>query len=175
MFETIVWAADGAPGADRALDDVARLARRFGSSVRVVHIARRPSTPSYRAVCDDEDEVLERLRSHTATLRRRGVQASLHVIRGARGSPAQPIADTAAAVEADLVIVGSRRSPPAGGEPPGTLTRQLLGAVGCPVMALAPAREAGPASAGSAGPGLGEVGREVAGGDLGRRGPALEL
>jgi nucleotide-binding universal stress UspA family protein len=141
MFETIVWASDGSAGADRALAHVEHVAAMFGSSLRVVHIARRPSTAGVRVVCEDEDEVLAKLRRQTAALRERGIDAALHVIRGAPGPAAQPIADTARAVDADLVIVGTRGRSPVATALMGSVALGLMHVAGCPVLAIPPAPE----------------------------------
>jgi nucleotide-binding universal stress UspA family protein len=153
MFETIVWGSDGSSDADRALPCAEHVAELFGSSLRVVHVARRPAGGP-RVVCDDEDEVLAKLRGQAQALRGRGIDASLHVIRGAHGSPAKAIADTARLVGADLVIVGTRGRSPAACALPGSVAQQLLHA--CPVLAVPPAvAPAGePVRAGGFGSGL---------------------
>ncbi|MGO9959111.1 MAG: universal stress protein [Solirubrobacteraceae bacterium] len=137
MFETIVWGTDGSGDADRSLPCAEHLAEQFRSSLRVVHIARRPAGGA-RVVCDDEDEVLAKLRGQAQALRARGLDASLHVIRGAQGSPAKAIADTARSVGADLVIVGTRGRSPAAGALLGSIAQQLLHDSSCPVLAVPP-------------------------------------
>lgn len=129
-----MWATDGSVDADRALACVEHVTARFHSSVRVVHIARRGA--GTRVVPEDEDEVLAKLRSQTTAMRARGLDAALHVIRGATGSAAPPIAQTALAVGADLVIVGTRGRSPIAGALLGSVTLELLHLAPCPVIAV---------------------------------------
>jgi nucleotide-binding universal stress UspA family protein len=135
MFATIVWATDGSAGADRAMACAEHLAAGFGSSLRVVHVARRPASPGWRVVLDDEDALLAKLREQTVALRGRGLDAALHIIRGSGSAPAEAIATTARAVAADLVIIGARAAAPAAGVALG-LTSALMTLAPCPVLAV---------------------------------------
>jgi nucleotide-binding universal stress UspA family protein len=135
MFATIMCATDGSAEADRALACAAHLASGCGSSLRVVHVARRPAGPGWRVVVDDEEALLTKLREQTVALRGRGLDAALHVIRGGGGALAEAIAVTARAVAADLVIVGTGGGAAAAGAALG-LSTALISLAPCPVLAV---------------------------------------
>ena len=75
----------------------------------------------------------------TSALRRHGVNASLHVVRGAIGSPAPRIAEVARMADAGLLIVTSRGRSPLIGAVAGSVTQRLLREAPCPVLVLPPA------------------------------------
>jgi hypothetical protein len=117
MFSTIVWATDGSGASLAGSRFVRDACERFGSRLRIVQIAP--------ALCTGADERrIARLKSLTASLRRHGIHASLHVVRGALGSPAPHIAEMARMSHAGLLIT-SRGAPKlglqhhAGGDPAG--------------------------------------------------------
>jgi nucleotide-binding universal stress UspA family protein len=138
MFKTIVCATDGSANADRALAYARELAETFESSLRVVHIVEKVAGGRLgdRDTYLDEDTTLAKLRSQTSQLRRHGVDASPHVIRGAAGQPARQIAGTAGDVGAELVIVGSRGRSPVTGALLGSVTQRLLHIATCPVLVV---------------------------------------
>jgi nucleotide-binding universal stress UspA family protein len=140
MFDTVVWATDGSPCADNALSQVRELCERYSSSLLLVHIVQKIGggyvpAPDARP---DEDRVIAKLKAQTHSLRRHGVDASLHVVRGATGSPATHIAAAARAVDADLVIVGTLGCSPLRAALLGGVTLRLLAAATCPVLVLPP-------------------------------------
>ena len=98
LFGSVVWATDGSASSSARCGYVRDLCERHGSTLRVVHIARPHASR-------DEERRITRLKGITLALRRRGVDASLHVVRTAIGSPARHIAEVARMVDADLVLV----------------------------------------------------------------------
>jgi nucleotide-binding universal stress UspA family protein len=135
MFETIVWATDGSRRCDHALPQLRELSGRYGSSVRIVHVApsagiARLSAPSY------QEPAINKLKAQTRSLRRHGTNASLHVVRGSIGDPARQIVGLARAVDADLLIVTGRGRSPLRGVAMGSVTQRLVGAAPCPVLVL---------------------------------------
>lgn len=137
MFETIVCASGGSPDSDRALACARRLAEQYDASLRVVHVAEHPNTWQAGS---QEDLAIARLRGQVSALRRHGVDASLHVVRSRDDRVAHHIANTAAAVHADLVVIATRgRSPLAG--PLGSVTARLIRIADCPILAVPPAAE----------------------------------
>jgi nucleotide-binding universal stress UspA family protein len=131
MFGTIVWAVDGSARSDAAYGDVRDVCERHGSSLRIVHVAR--------PLAGGGEGQIAKLKAMTSALRRHGVDASLHVVRGAIGSPAPHIAEVARMAGAGLVIVASRGRPPLIGALAGTVTQRLLAEAPCPVLVLPPA------------------------------------
>ena len=131
MFGTIVWATDGSARSDAAYGYVRDACERYGSSLRIVHVARPLAAGS-------GDREIAKLKAMTSSLRRHGVSASLHVVRGAAGSPAPHIAEVARMAGAGLVIVTSRGRPPLLAAVAGSVTQRLLVEASCPVLILPP-------------------------------------
>jgi nucleotide-binding universal stress UspA family protein len=138
MFDTILWATDGSPCSDHALGTVRQLCEHYGSSLRVVHVAQTLGGGHLPGpnVIPDEDRVIAKLKAQTSSLRRHGINASLHVIRGAIGQPAGHIIDTAGAVDADLIVAGVRGRSPLQSVLLGSVTRRLLMIAPCPVLVV---------------------------------------
>jgi nucleotide-binding universal stress UspA family protein len=132
LFGTIVWATDGSARSDAAYGYVRDACERLGSSLRIVHVARPLAAAS-------GDREIAKLKAMTSSLRRHGVNASLHVVRGAIGSPAPHIAEVARMADAGLVIVTSRGRSPLLGAVAGSVTQRLLAEAPCPVLILPPA------------------------------------
>lgn len=151
MFKTILCASDGSAYGERAIAFAVELADVPAGSLRVVHVAAK--LPGGMDVNADEERRIAKLKLRVAALRRHGVSASLHVIRGARvGDVPRLIAETAEAVGADVIIVGPRGSSPLGGMTRRSLTARLLAVARRPVLAVPMAREAAtgePAHAGA--------------------------
>jgi nucleotide-binding universal stress UspA family protein len=132
MFHTIVWATDGSKLSDAALGFVREACERHDSVLRIVHVA-----PARRTGADERR--ITKLKALSASLRRRGVSVSLHVVRGANGSPAPHIADVARMAGADLLIVTTRGHSPLTSAVAGSTTLALIAHAPCPVLVL-PAR-----------------------------------
>lgn len=131
MFDTILWACDGSRRDDEAISHVRDLCDRHGSLLRIVHVAGPDDSPQGGPAAQ---RVIDTLKARSTALRDQGVRASLHVIRGATGSPAWHILQTMAAVAPDLLVVTApgRRSTPS----PSTVTTQLVAAACCPVLVI---------------------------------------
>jgi nucleotide-binding universal stress UspA family protein len=142
MFETIVWATDGSELADRALPLVTELARVHGAKIVAVHanevLAGRFGGAPMLA---DEDELRVKIKQQVADLRADGLAAELEIATGGRQSPADLIAETAAEVDADLIVVGSHGRGAAATALLGSVAKGLLHVAPCPVLAVTPARE----------------------------------
>ena len=110
MFDTIVWASDGSARDEQSLPVVREICARYDSSLRIVHVVERLPGPPLPGldVHAYEDRLVAKLKARTSALRRRGINASLHVIRGAVGQTADHIAEVAVAVDAQLIIAGGR-------------------------------------------------------------------
>jgi nucleotide-binding universal stress UspA family protein len=131
VFGTIVWATDGSARSDAAYGYVRDMCEHLGSSLRIVHVAR--------PLAGGGDRQIAKLKAMTSSLRRHGVNASLHVVRGAIGSPAPQIAEVARMVDAGLLVVASRGRSPLIGAVAGSVTQRLLVQAPCAVLILPPA------------------------------------
>jgi nucleotide-binding universal stress UspA family protein len=128
-FHTIVWATDGSAPSVAGVDFVRDASERYGADLRIVHVAPPLSTLA-------DERRIAKLKAVSASLRRRGVGASLHVVRGALGSPAPHIAEVARMVHADLVIVTTRGRGAMISALAGSTTLALIAQAPCPVLAL---------------------------------------
>ena len=140
-LQTIVWAIDGSASSLAGSKFVRGACERDGSSLRIVHVARALSTPA------DERRIAQ-LKALTSSMRRHGIGASLHVVRGAIGSPAPHIANVARMMRADLVIVTTRGRAPLTSAVAGSTTLALIAEAPCPVLALPATRAAAVAGGG---------------------------
>jgi nucleotide-binding universal stress UspA family protein len=118
-MRSVILTLDGA-APDRALPIVREMAHRHAASVVVVHIG------------DAGDEV-ERL---VAALRAEGIPAELEAHPVAPAGAAQIVADAARRREGGLIVVATARPPQAEDVPSPGLTRRLLRAAPCPVVAV---------------------------------------
>jgi nucleotide-binding universal stress UspA family protein len=108
LFETVVWASDGSPNADRALEVAKTLALDRGASIVVVHVVQHYATHEDLAVYPDEDRVKRKLEQTVEQLSNDGFKASLRITDHVGPQPAHEIADIAREVRADLIVMGTR-------------------------------------------------------------------
>ncbi|HEY7050439.1 MAG TPA: universal stress protein [Jatrophihabitantaceae bacterium] len=140
MFMTIVAATDGSPHGDRALALAESMAREAKAQLAVVHVVELVGGKGgvYPAAAD-EPEIRENIEAQVEKLRANGVDASLDVRRIRLGGPAHEIADAAAALEADLIVVGSRGRSPVSEVLLGSVPIRLLHIAHRPVLVVPPA------------------------------------
>ena len=129
VFSSIVWATDGAGASLAGSRFVRETCERYGSRLRIVHVA-----PTLYTAADERR--IARLKALTSSLRRHGVDASLHVVRGAIGSPARHITEVARMSQATLVIVGTRGRSPVVSVVAGSVAQRLMAEASCPVLVL---------------------------------------
>jgi nucleotide-binding universal stress UspA family protein len=140
MFNTIVWATDGSPHADRALEYATQLAQRENAPLHVVHVVEkfaggRAAGQDQRA---DEAEIEAKIERQAANLRdEAGVDVHVHMPRTS-GSAAKRIAQLSEHKHADVIVVGTRGRSAVTGAFLGSVTQQLLHIVHCPVIAVPP-------------------------------------
>ena len=143
MFGTILCATDGSENGTRALTMARQLSDEHGASLRVVHVV--VELPGGLSLHANEDRVILALKARVSAMRRHGVDASLHVIRGGTiANLAQTIADTATSVGADVIVTGTRGCSPLAGAARQALTPRLLHVATCPVLAVPRPRVATP-------------------------------
>jgi len=138
MFNTIVWASDGSIRDDQSLPLVRDLCERDSSSLRIIHVVERLPGPPHPGldVHAYEDHLAAKLKARTSALRRHGINASLHVVRGSLGQTADHIAKIAVAGDAQLIVAGTRGRSASEGAMLGSVTQQLLALAPCPVLVI---------------------------------------
>lgn len=138
MFDTIVWASDGSVRDDRSLPVVREICECYSSSLRIVHVVERLPAASCPGldVHACEDRTVDKLKARCSALRRHGISASLHVVRGSLGQTADHIAEIAAAGDAQLIIAGARGRSAWAGAMLGSVTQRLLAVAPCPVLVI---------------------------------------
>lgn len=121
MFETIVVGTDGSERSMRAVEKAAEIGLKFDAKLHIVQAykgveetmatamasgAMVTAEPELTNVAKEENEAVgSGLEVQAADLRSRGVSVETHAVSG---SPAPAILETAAAVDADLIVVGNR-------------------------------------------------------------------
>ncbi len=118
-MRSVILTLDGA-GADRALPIVRETARRHGASVVLVQIG----------------EATTELHALVAALREEGIAAELETHAVSASGAAEVVADVARRRGGGLIVVATRRPPQADAAPAPGLTRLLLRAASCPVVAV---------------------------------------
>ena len=142
MFQTIVWATDGSELADSALPLVTDLARIHRSKIVAVHAnellyGRFGGAP----VLADEDEIRVKIEEQVMDLRAEGFVADVKFKSGGQESTAELVAEAAADVDADLIVIGTHGRGAAATVLLGSVAKALLHLAPCPVLAMTPARE----------------------------------
>lgn len=143
MFDTIVWATDGSELADSTLPLVTELAGIHGSKVVAVHVNElfRGGRLGGGPVFPDEDEIQRKIATQVGEMLEAGLEVELEVVATRRHDIDGLIADTAATVGADLIVIGTHgRSMPAT-VLLGSVTAGLNHRAPCPVLAVPPLRE----------------------------------
>jgi nucleotide-binding universal stress UspA family protein len=139
MFKTLLWATDGSPEAEAAvqfalplLDDDGRLVA-FHCDQRLAgsRIAGEPVLP-------DEPERRARIEAQVASLREEGVDAELRIATS-RSEPAAEINAAAAEVEVDAIVCGTRSLHGLPGLLNGSVSARVLRHAEVPVIVV-PAR-----------------------------------
>jgi nucleotide-binding universal stress UspA family protein len=136
VFNTIVWATDGSPNADRALSVAKALAHERRGSLVAVHVVQRFATKGGLAVHADEENVEAKLKQVVDGLSGEGFDATLKIVNHVGPQAAHEIADVAREVGADLIVVGTRGYGPIAGLVLGSVTLRLLHVAACPVLSV---------------------------------------
>ena len=135
MFERIIWATDGSPGADAALTQVKRLAA-DGGRIVAVHCTQLLTGRAAGHPADPEDpEELEKIRSQVAELQGAGYHVTLETHR-ASASVADIVAAVADDQEADLIVCGTRGLTALAGAVGGSVSHRLLHSAHAPVLVV---------------------------------------
>lgn len=144
MPRTIIWATDGSENATRALPHATALLDGEGALLIAAHMAvERPTDGPDRELQDaPAGNLAEEAQGLVTELAERGVKAVLRVANFPGMQPAQSIANLAAEVGADIIVVGTRGHSPVAGVLVGSVAQRLLEVAPCPVLAVPPAAAA---------------------------------
>jgi len=132
----IIVATDGSPGANRAVDTAAMLAKATGSDLVILTVGGNISGAELRRLAGVEGDLSEALESEAnQILDRARKRVPRHGVNAAKfqtawGDPAQAIIDTVQREKADILVVGRRGR--------GRLSGLLLGSVSQKLTSLAP-------------------------------------
>jgi nucleotide-binding universal stress UspA family protein len=137
-MQPILVATDGSPGANRALDAAAKIAKGTGSELIILTIGGNISGAALQELASAEgdlsaaletaaNEILDRARKRVL---RSGVSAVK--VQSGWGEPAEVIIDTVRRENPDLLVVGKRGR--------GRLSGLLLGSVSQKLASLAPCK-----------------------------------
>lgn len=142
MFKTIVWATDGSANADHALPFAKELAEAPGVKLVIAHChelltGRSAGYP----VLADETEVTVKIQSQAAELAAVGIDVRTEIVTASGAAAAHVVAEIAAQVGADLIVVGTRGQSALVGFFGGSVTQRLLHYAHCPVLAVPPAQQ----------------------------------
>ncbi len=142
MFTTIVWATDGSENAARALPYAQALATGEGAMLVAVHIVQETADSNGAdrgsAARAGSEDAAESVRTLVDGLSHDGLNAILKLVDLIGPQPAQGIADIAAEVGADVIVVGTRGHSAIGGLI-GSVTQRLIQIAPCPVLSVPPA------------------------------------
>lgn len=113
MYNVIVVGTDGSARADIAVREAFALAKMTGAKVHAVHAVHPVATTGFSDVPGSAQIASADLRDHAdgvgtkllAEAERQGVPAEVH---NPHGDPADALVSIAAAVDADLVVIGNR-------------------------------------------------------------------
>ncbi|MFG2692355.1 universal stress protein [Kitasatospora sp. NPDC048407] len=105
MFTRIVLAVDDSDARVRAVATVADLARRFGASVHVLHLAPTVVVGTSLVTLEDNEEARRVLDESVRVLREAGVEVDGELVDGMRGQVPEVISDAVKRVGADLVVL----------------------------------------------------------------------
>ncbi|MBV8479961.1 MAG: universal stress protein [Actinobacteria bacterium] len=141
MFDTIVWATDGSPLAEKALPLVTELAELHGSKVVAVHANEvLPGRLGGQPMLADEDDLTATIERRVAELCEKGISAELEVRTGVRGV-AELIADAAYDCGAELIVISTHGRGASASALLGSVSRRLLHAADCPVLVVTPSHD----------------------------------
>jgi nucleotide-binding universal stress UspA family protein len=129
MYDRIVVAVDGSNCSARAVEVAGDLAAAFAAEVIVVHLAETIAAWTVAVEAETPVEAVNLADLAVRRLKDRGVSARSEVFSSVRGGVPQRIVELAEAVDADIIVMGSRGL--------GDLSGLLLGSVAHKVLHLA--------------------------------------
>ena len=137
MFSTIVIGLDGSDHSLKAVD-YAKLLANPDAVIHVVHVRELLMGRGVGGspVKIDDDEIVAQIKAILSKIEAAGLKTQLHIPETIRDSPASVIAETAADVHADVIVIGSRGHGPVAGLLLGSVAQRLLHFATCPVFVI---------------------------------------
>ena len=135
-MQPILVATDGSPGANRALDAAAKLAKATGSGLIILTIGGNISGAALQELASAEGDLSAALETAANEIldraRKRALRGGVSAVKlqSGWGDPAEVIIDTVRRENPDLLVVGKRGR--------GRLSGLLLGSVSQKLASLAP-------------------------------------
>jgi nucleotide-binding universal stress UspA family protein len=136
MFGKILLAVDGSDPANRAAQAVADLAPKLGSEVLVLHAREREITWTGTFELETPVEAVDLVDRIVRDLKDAGVSARGEVREGIYGQAALEIVDTAKAIGADVIVMGTRGMSDLRGLLVGSVAHKVIHLAGCPVLVV---------------------------------------
>jgi nucleotide-binding universal stress UspA family protein len=142
MFERVLLSVDSSADSDKAVRTAGDLARRYSSTVLVVHgrdvrIVPPPATstpmPPRAIDLETEEEARKIVDDAVEALRKDGVEARGEVLTS-RGHIADHILDAARVFNADLIVLGSRGMSRLHQLVIGSVANKIIQLASCPVL-----------------------------------------
>jgi len=138
----VIAATDGSPGANRAVDAAATLAKATGSDLVILTVGGNISGAELRRLADMQGDLSKALESEASQIldraqkrvRRRGITAAK--LQSAWGDPAQAIIDAVQREKADILVVGRRGRSRLSGLLLGSVSQKLTSLAPCNVMVV---------------------------------------
>ncbi len=135
-MQRILVATDGSPGANRAVDTAARLAKAVGSELVILTVGGNITGAELRRLASIDGDVSETLESASNRVLQQARKRVLRIgiaalkLQSGWGDPAETIIDAIRREKANIAVVGRRGR--------GRLSGLLLGSVSQKVASLAP-------------------------------------
>lgn len=138
----IIIATDGSPGANRAVDAAAKLAKITGSDLLILTVGGNISGAKLRQLASAEGDLSETLETAANKIldraRKRALRSGVSAakLRSEWGDPAEAIIDTVRRENADLLVVGRRGRSRLSGLLLGSVSQKLTSLAPCNVMVV---------------------------------------
>jgi len=128
MFKKILVAYDASDSSDNAFEYARLFGRKFGATIDVISVVRRPLIGGDVEVTAEIDQGIRKCEQAIQRLRRRahGDGAAIH-FQTTVGQPAEQIIARADCVDADLIVTGCRGISPIERWLTGSTVRQVMG------------------------------------------------